>query len=56
MRPLRALKALAEEITIMLQEGVVAEAADIDLCMIVGGGWPFHLGSITPHLRQHGYL
>ncbi|WP_117212735.1 3-hydroxyacyl-CoA dehydrogenase NAD-binding domain-containing protein [Allorhizocola rhizosphaerae] len=52
----RALKALAEEITIMLQEGVVAEAADIDLCMIVGGGWPFHLGGITPYLKQHGYL
>ncbi|WP_020523597.1 3-hydroxyacyl-CoA dehydrogenase NAD-binding domain-containing protein [Catelliglobosispora koreensis] len=52
----RALKALAEEITIMLEEGVVAEAADIDLCMIVGGGWPFHLGGITPYLRQHGYL
>ena len=52
----RALKALAEEITIMLDEGVVAEAADIDLCMIVGGGWPFHLGGITPYLKQHGYL
>jgi hypothetical protein len=52
----RALKALAEEITIMLDEGVVADAADIDLCMIVGGGWPFHLGGITPYLRQHGYL
>ncbi len=52
----RALKALAEEITIMLEEGVVAERADIDLCMIVGGGWPFHLGGITPYLKQHGYL
>lgn len=52
----RALKALAEEITIMLQEGVVAEAADIDLCMITGGGWPFHTGGITPYLKQHGYL
>lgn len=52
----RALKALAQEITIMLEEGVVAERADIDLCMIVGGGWPFHLGGITPYLVQHGYL
>ncbi|GIH11062.1 3-hydroxyacyl-CoA dehydrogenase [Rhizocola hellebori] len=51
-----ALKALAEEITIMLDEGVVAERADVDLCMIVGGGWPFHLGGITPYLKQHGYL
>jgi len=52
----RALKALADEISIMLDEGVVADAADIDLCMIVGGGWPFHLGGITPYLKQHGYL
>ena len=28
----------------MLDEGVVAEAQDIDLCMILGAGWPFHLG------------
>jgi 3-hydroxyacyl-CoA dehydrogenase/enoyl-CoA hydratase/carnithine racemase len=52
----KALRALAEEITLMLDAGVVAERADIDLCMIVGGGWPFHLGGITPYLVQHGYL
>ena len=38
----------------MLDEGVVAEAADIDLCMILGAGWPFHLGGITPYLDRAG--
>ncbi len=38
----------------MLDEGVVAEAADIDLAMITGGGWPFWLGGITPYLDRAG--
>jgi 3-hydroxyacyl-CoA dehydrogenase/enoyl-CoA hydratase/carnithine racemase len=50
----RALGAIAEEIRIMLDEGVVAEAQDIDLCMILGAGWPFHLGGITPYLDRTG--
>ncbi|MGI5163752.1 3-hydroxyacyl-CoA dehydrogenase NAD-binding domain-containing protein [Spirillospora sp. CA-253888] len=50
----RALNALAEEIKIMLDEGVVAAAQDIDLCMILGAGWPFHLGGITPYLDRSG--
>ena len=50
----RALAALAEEIRIMLDEGVVAEPQDIDLCMILGAGWPFHLGGITPYLDRTG--
>ncbi|MDF5757918.1 3-hydroxyacyl-CoA dehydrogenase NAD-binding domain-containing protein [Spongiactinospora sp. TRM90649] len=50
----RVLRALAEEIRIMLDEGVVAEAGDIDLCMILGAGWPFHLGGITPYLDREG--
>ncbi|WP_030166469.1 3-hydroxyacyl-CoA dehydrogenase NAD-binding domain-containing protein [Spirillospora albida] len=50
----RALAALAEEIKIMLDEGVVAAAEDIDLCMILGAGWPFHLGGITPYLDRAG--
>jgi 3-hydroxyacyl-CoA dehydrogenase/enoyl-CoA hydratase/carnithine racemase len=50
----RALAALAEEIRIMLDEGVVAEAQDIDLCMILGAGYPFHLGGITPYLDRSG--
>jgi 3-hydroxyacyl-CoA dehydrogenase/enoyl-CoA hydratase/carnithine racemase len=50
----RALVALAEEIRIMLDEGVVADSADIDLCLILGGGWPFYLGGITPYLDRTG--
>ena len=49
-----ALDALAQEIRLMLDEGVVAEAQDIDLCMILGAGWPFHLGGITPYLDRAG--
>ncbi|HLU75700.1 MAG TPA: 3-hydroxyacyl-CoA dehydrogenase family protein, partial [Nonomuraea sp.] len=51
----RVLKALAEEVRIMLDEGVVAAPQDIDLCMILGAGWPFHLGGITPYLDRAGY-
>jgi 3-hydroxyacyl-CoA dehydrogenase len=50
----RALSALAEEIRIMLDEGVVAEAQDIDLCLLLGAGWPFWLGGITPYLDRSG--
>ncbi|MGI5288552.1 3-hydroxyacyl-CoA dehydrogenase NAD-binding domain-containing protein [Nonomuraea polychroma] len=50
----RVLTALAEEIRIMLDEGVVAAPQDIDLCMILGAGWPFHLGGITPYLDRTG--
>ncbi len=50
----RALDALAQEIRLMLDEGVVAEAQDIDLCLILGAGWPFHLGGITPYLDRTG--
>ncbi|GAA1776458.1 3-hydroxyacyl-CoA dehydrogenase NAD-binding domain-containing protein [Luedemannella helvata] len=51
----RALSALALEIRLMLDEGVVAEPQDIDLCMILGAGWPFHLGGVTPYLDRAGY-
>ena len=50
----RAVDALAEEIRIMLDEGVVAEPQDIDLCMLLGAGWPFHLGGVTPYLDRSG--
>lgn len=35
--------ALRTEIQLMLDDGVVAAPEDIDLCMILGAGWPFHL-------------
>ncbi|NDL55969.1 3-hydroxyacyl-CoA dehydrogenase NAD-binding domain-containing protein [Phytoactinopolyspora mesophila] len=50
----QVLSALAEEIRLMLDEDVVAEPQDIDLCMILGAGWPFHLGGITPYLDRTG--
>jgi 3-hydroxyacyl-CoA dehydrogenase/enoyl-CoA hydratase/carnithine racemase len=50
----RALTALAEEIELMLADGVVAEPQDIDLCMLLGSGWPFHLGGVTPYLDRQG--
>lgn len=50
----RAVAALADEIRRMLDEGVVAAREDIDLCMILGAGWPFHLGGITPYLDHSG--
>lgn len=46
--------ALADEVRRMLDEGVVAEAQDIDLCMIMGAGWPFWLGGLTPYLDRSG--
>jgi 3-hydroxyacyl-CoA dehydrogenase/enoyl-CoA hydratase/carnithine racemase len=50
----RALNALADEIGLMLAEEVVAAPMDIDLCLILGAGWPFHLGGITPYLDREG--
>ncbi|MDR7303176.1 3-hydroxyacyl-CoA dehydrogenase NAD-binding domain-containing protein [Haloactinomyces albus] len=50
----RALRALAGEARIMLDEGVVAEAQDLDLCLLLGAGWPFWLGGITPYLDRSG--
>ncbi|ROO89209.1 3-hydroxyacyl-CoA dehydrogenase [Actinocorallia herbida] len=50
----RAMRGLAEEIRLMLDEGVVAAPEDIDLCLILGAGYPFHLGGITPYLDRTG--
>jgi 3-hydroxyacyl-CoA dehydrogenase/enoyl-CoA hydratase/carnithine racemase len=52
----KALDALAQEIRLILDEGVVAEPQDVDLCLILGAGWPFHLGGITPYLARTGRL
>ncbi|HEV7710492.1 MAG TPA: 3-hydroxyacyl-CoA dehydrogenase NAD-binding domain-containing protein [Asanoa sp.] len=49
-----ALDAVADEVKLMLADGVVADAKDIDLCLILGAGWPFHLGGITPYLAATG--
>ncbi len=51
----RALRALAQEARMMLDEGVVATAAEIDICMLLGCGWPMHLGGILPYLDREGF-
>ncbi|MFM7147871.1 MAG: 3-hydroxyacyl-CoA dehydrogenase, partial [Actinomycetales bacterium] len=50
----RAVDAMAQEARLMLDEGVAAEPADLDLCMITGAGWPFALGGLTPYLDRSG--
>ena len=48
------LDAMADEIEHLLDERVVAEAADVDTCLLLGAGFPFFLGGITPHLLRRG--
>lgn len=50
----RVQDALAQEIGFMVEEGVIASASDVDLCMILGANYPFHLGGITPYLDRVG--
>lgn len=45
---------LAEEIHLMLNEGVVSAPEDIDLCLLLGAGWPFIDGGATPYLDRVG--
>lgn len=51
----RALTGLAAEVRAVLDAGVVAEPQDVDLCLLLGAGWPFHLGGLTPYLDRAGY-
>ena len=48
------LAALADEIAHILADGVVASAAEVDACLILGAGFPFFLGGITRHLDESG--
>ena len=48
------LEAVADEVHRLLEEGVVAEAADVDTGLLLGAGWPFFLGGVTKHLDQIG--
>ena len=50
----RILVALADEARRILDEGVVASAAELDACLILGAGFPFFRGGITKHLDQTG--
>lgn len=50
----RVQDGLAQEIKLMLDEGVVPEVEDIDLCLVLGAGWPFIDGGATPYLDREG--
>lgn len=49
------LAGLTEEVGLMLAEGVVGEPDQIDLCMILGAGFGFHLGGLVPYLDRTGW-
>jgi len=48
------LSRVAVEIRHILDEGVVASPKDVDTGMIMGAGWPFFMGGITPYLDYKG--
>ncbi|GAA1489728.1 3-hydroxyacyl-CoA dehydrogenase NAD-binding domain-containing protein [Brachybacterium sacelli] len=50
----RVRDGLAEEIAIMLDDGVVERPEQIDLALILGAGFPRHRGGITPYLDASG--
>ena len=49
------LAALADEVGHVLAEGVVESPKDVDAALILGAGFPFFMGGLTPYLREHGY-
>ncbi len=50
----RVYDGLADEVWRMLDDGVVEGPEDIDVAMILGAGWPFHMGGLTPFLDRVG--
>jgi 3-hydroxyacyl-CoA dehydrogenase/enoyl-CoA hydratase/carnithine racemase len=50
----KAVEAVADEARRMLDDGVVADARDIDTAMLLGAGWPFFNGGICLYLDQTG--
>ncbi|QSB06974.1 enoyl-CoA hydratase/isomerase family protein [Natronoglycomyces albus] len=50
----RVVANMASEARKILDEGVVAGPEEIDLCMILGAGFPFSKGGITPYLDRIG--
>jgi 3-hydroxyacyl-CoA dehydrogenase/enoyl-CoA hydratase/carnithine racemase len=51
---LRVEDGLADEVHRMLEDGVVSAPEDIDLCLILGAGYPFQMGGVTPYLDRVG--
>ena len=49
------LEALADEVRHMLEEGVVESPKDVDTALILGAGFPFFMGGLTPRLREAGH-
>lgn len=45
---------LADEVHRMLEAQVVSAPEDIDLCLILGAGYPFQMGGLTPYLDRVG--
>ncbi|WP_353950244.1 3-hydroxyacyl-CoA dehydrogenase NAD-binding domain-containing protein [Knoellia sp. S7-12] len=50
----RVLSVLAEEVALMLKEGVAQAPMDIDLALITGAGFQFWNGGLTPLLDREG--
>jgi 3-hydroxyacyl-CoA dehydrogenase len=50
----RLLEGLADEARRILDEGIVPSAAELDACLILGAGFPFFRGGITPYLDRTG--
>ena len=50
----RVMERIALEIGLILKENVVASPKDVDTGVIMGAGWPFFMGGVTPYLDQKG--
>ena len=48
------LEALADEVSQILEEGVVASPKDVDTALILGAGFPLFMGGLTKYLDQTG--
>ena len=47
-----AVEAMRDEVVHLLADGVVADAADVDACLILGAGWPLFLGGTVTRARD----
>jgi 3-hydroxyacyl-CoA dehydrogenase/enoyl-CoA hydratase/carnithine racemase len=50
----KALEATLDEAKVMLDDGVVADARDIDTGLLLGAGWPFFMGGICKYADETG--
>src|SRR5262245_5987605 len=49
------LAALADEGSHVIEERLDDRPASCDTALILGAGFPFFMGGLTPYLREHGY-